>query len=61
MADKSHPRTLKAIRETLCSLGIIFLDAEGSLGSGLRLDREKSFTILFPSGMELETLFTAEE
>ena len=57
--DEGH--TLKAIRETLCSLGIIFLDAEGSLGPGLRLDCEKSFTTFFPPGMELETLFTAEK
>ncbi|GBQ65319.1 putative transcriptional regulator [Acetobacter lovaniensis NRIC 0474] len=56
-----HPRTLKAIRETLCSLGIVFLDAEGGLGPGLRLDCEKSFTTIFPPGMELATLFTPEE
>lgn len=52
-----HPRTLKAIRETLYSLGIIFLEAEGGLGPGLRLSCEKSFTTIFPPGMELETIF----
>lgn len=45
-----HHRTLKAIRHTLEAAGILFIDEEGSLGPGVRLNSNEHPALM--SGME---------
>lgn len=45
-----HHRTLKAIRQTLETAGILFIDGESNLGPGVRLNSKEHPALM--SGME---------